>query len=59
MKWVLIVWTLWQPNVPVKAVEIEFATEQQCQEALEVVLDRYKQVKSRNFGYTLQCREKE
>ena len=55
MKWVLIMWVVWSGDLPVKQMEFYFPDEQACLDAMEQVIDRYKLIKDKKYGYTLQC----
>lgn len=56
MRWILIMWAVWGPDVPVKVMEFYYPTEQACLDAMEQVIDRYSNVEHDQYGYTLQCR---
>lgn len=63
MKWVLIVWTLWNtngvPTVDVKSTEIFYPSKWACEQAMEDFVRKYEPYMEDGFGYTLQCRERD
>lgn len=51
----LIIWTLWSPMVPMKAVEIPFPSMELCLAVMEQVVETYEMVDDEGFYYRLQC----
>lgn len=60
MRWILIVWVIWQPNeLPVKVHEIEYSNEQECLDAVfeyEIKLLQDSK-KWDNIQYLIECKQ--
>ena len=61
MKYILIILTFYQPNVPVSIIEMSFDTPTECHARMEKFEKMFlaETEKDAKFGYTLRCEERD